>query len=260
MPLPFHDHGSGPPIILLHAFPLSASMWAKNAEAIVEAGFRVICPELPGFGRNSEFGRVSSMDEMADGVIDLVNSLEIRNAAFAGLSMGGYALFSILRARPDLVSCFALCDTTARADTEEKRKGRSELIARLEHEGAKVLVDVMLPNLLSPITFADRPDLADELRERFLECDPRAAAAALRGMAERRNSIDTLAEAKLPSILILGEDDKVTGLDAAREMHDAAENSKLAVIPRAGHYSNLEAPAEFNENLISFLKDNLVTH
>lgn len=260
MPFPYREIGHGEPVVLLHAFPLSARMWEPNAGAIAASGFSVIAPEFPGFGENQEFERVSSMESMADGVLKILESLNIERASFVGLSMGGYVLFSILRKRPDIVAAVALCDTTARADTTEKRDGRAKLIALLESKGSKALVDEMLPNLLSQHTFGDNRPLSDSLRRQFLECDPDAAAAALRGMAERPDSVELLAGTDQPVVLIFGEEDKVTGLDGMREMADAAPSSETAVISDAGHYSNLENPKEFNRILTSFLKRRAVNH
>lgn len=258
--MPFKDYGGGYPVVLLHAFPLSAQMWDRNAAAIAAAGYRVICPEFPGFGENRNFGPVSTMDSMAESVIELLEHLGIREAAFAGLSMGGYVLFRILRTNQRLVSCFALCDTTSRADTEEKRLGRFELITQIEREGSKVLAEVMLPNLLSSGLVTRRPLLVEDLRRRFLQCDPEAACSALRGMAERPDSSDVLGIVKMPLILIFGAEDKVTDLECAQEMADTAVDARLVVLPDAGHYSNLEDPEGFNKNLISFLDLHLATH
>jgi pimeloyl-ACP methyl ester carboxylesterase len=254
MTIPFRETGNGRPVVLLHAFPLDSSMWEPNAGAIAAEGFRVIMPDLPGFGRNSNFSEISSLDEMASGVKDLLDSLEVEEAIFAGLSMGGYVLFSFLRQFPNAVSAMVLCDTTAGSDTEEKRQGRYQLIERLTEEGSEVLVEVMLSNLLSSHTLRNNSGVAGTIAEKFRGCDWKAAAAALRGMALRPDSRDLLADCGLSTLLIYGEDDSVTGLDAAKEINGLMRNSRLQVIPGAGHYSNVEKPQEFNKAFISFLK------
>lgn len=228
-------------------------MWEKNARVIAEAGFRVIAPDLPGFGKNRLYNDTSGMDDMALGIKELLDSLGIGNAVFAGLSMGGYVLFSLLKQFPQYISAMVLCDTTAGSDTEERRQGRYELIERLEEEGSDVLVETMLHNLLSTHTLRNNVDLAERLVEDFRGCDPKAAAAALRGMALRPDSRDVLSETDLSTLFIFGEDDKLTGLEGAREMKDLVRRSRLEVIPEAGHYSNIENPEVFNRLMIGFL-------
>src|SRR5688572_14002747 len=104
MKLPFVDIGSGKPIVLIHAFPLSGRMWKSQAEILVQNGYRVILPDLPGFGENTKFFHRYSIEEMASQISELLNSVNIEKAIFGGLSMGGYVLFNLCRLAPEKLS------------------------------------------------------------------------------------------------------------------------------------------------------------
>jgi 3-oxoadipate enol-lactonase len=157
MKLPFEELGSGPPVILLHGFPLSRTMWQPNVGAIADAGLRVITPDFPGFGENTSFADINTMEDMAKGVAELLSSLKIERAIIGGLSMGGYVTFALYAAHPELFAGLVLCDTTSVADTDEKRKGRFELIEKIERQGAQALVENMLPNLIADSTKENDP-------------------------------------------------------------------------------------------------------
>lgn len=254
MKLPFEELGSGPPVVLLHGFPLSRMMWQPNIAAITDAGFRVITPDFPGFGENPSFADINTMEDMASGVADLLGSLKIERAIIGGLSMAGYVTLALYAAHPELFAGLILCDTTSVADTDKKRKGRFELIEKIERQGAQVLVENMLPNLICDATKENNRELVEELERIFAAVNPKAAIAALRGMAARADHTGLLSKINVPTLLIFGEDDKITNLDAARMMNAAISGSELVVIENAGHYSNQEQPAAFNEAIISFLK------
>ena len=153
-----------------------------------------------------------------------------------------------------------LCDTTADADSEEKRDGRAELIGKIESEGNSVLVHELLPKLVSPATIEGNTSLLEELASIILDQSSEAVCAALRGMAERPDSNSQLANIGIPVKLIFGQDDIVTGESAARALASGIRVSELAIIERAGHYSNLEAPSVFNNELITYLKSLELTH
>lgn len=254
MKLPFQELGSGPPVILLHGFPLSRTMWQPNVGAIADAGFRVITPDFPGFGENTSFADINTMEDMAKGVAELLNSLKIERAIIGGLSMGGYVTFALYAIHPELFAGLILCDTTSVADTDEKRKGRFELMEKIERQGSQALVENMLPNLIADSTKENDQELVAELERTFTAVNPKAAIAALRGMAARADHTNRLGDIIVPTILVFGEHDKVTNLDAARMMNRAIAGSKLVVIENAGHFSNQEQPATFNDAIVDLLK------
>ena len=113
-------------VVFLHAFPLQAAMWEPNLGAMPD-GWRAVAPDFRGFGESplpdSEKHRMS---EFAGDVIDLLDRLEVTEAAVIGCSMGGYVLFELLKSAPRYISAVGLVSTRPGADSEEGRKNRAE--------------------------------------------------------------------------------------------------------------------------------------
>lgn len=255
MKIAFEEHGNGKPIILLHAFPLSRQMWNQNIDSIVAANYRAITPDLRGFGGSSNFADINSMEAMAFDVAELMDSLKIEKAVIGGLSMGGYVAFNFYRLFPGRVSALIICDTNAAADSDDKRESRYEIIEKIEQQGSDVLIEDMLPNLVSDFTKVNNKKLITELEQMFADADRQALIAALRGMAERESHDEILKSIDVPTVLIFGETDSITDLDVARSMQNRIPGSALFTLKNAGHYSNLEQPEQFNDVLSKFLSD-----
>jgi len=254
MKLTFEEHGAGKPIVLLHAFPLSRKMWQPQIKALTAKNCRVILPDLRGFGESHNFSDINSMEDMAKDIAELLDVLKIERAIIGGLSMGGYVLFDLFRLFPEKFAALVLCDTNFAADTDEKRNSRFDLIEKIEKNGAQSLVEEMLPNLISEHTKTNNQVLMNALKKTFAEVNPKAAVAALRGMAQRKDNSNVLDSVSLPTILIFGKEDKITNLEIAKKMHQKISNSTLILLENAGHYSNLEQPEQFNLALTNFVE------
>ena len=253
MKLAFEEHGTGKPVVLLHAFPLSRKMWQLQIEALTQKNCRLILPDLRGFGESHNFSDINSMEDMAKDIAELLEALKIEKAIIGGLSMGGYISFDLFRLFPEKFAALILCDTNFAADTDEKRESRFDLIEKIEKNGAQSLVEEMLPNLVSDYTKTNNQVLMNDLEKSFSEVNPKAAIAALRGMAQRKDNSNVLDIASLRTILIFGKEDKVTNLETAEKMRQKISNSTLVLIENAGHYSNLEQPGQFNSALTEFV-------
>src|SRR5438552_3769834 len=134
-------------LVLLHAFPLNASMWQPQLERM-PAGWRVIAPDYRGFGESSRPASAATMNELAGDVIDLLDRMEIHEAVVAGCSMGGYVAFELLASAASYVKGMILIDTRAGADTEDGKAGRRKMLEKVEKEGARAIADEMTPKLL----------------------------------------------------------------------------------------------------------------
>lgn len=243
----FEIYGEGNPLVFLHAFPLNNRMWLGNIDLLIENGFQVILPNLFFESENK-----NALAETAARIGELIDSLQIERAVFAGLSMGGYVCFNLYRTRPEIFAGLILCDTNSSADTEEKRQSRFETIEKMKTGGNQVLVDSMLPNLVSEYAKEFNPNLFEELKEMIFKTDPTDNINALSAMAFRKNHDEMLERIKVPTALIFGAEDKITDLEIAEKMHGRIRSSELTVIPNAGHYANLEQPESFNRIVLKF--------
>src|SRR5262249_15061174 len=127
--LSYDDTGRGTPVVLLHGFPLSRAMWRPQVEALKDA-YRVIAPDLPGFGGSAVLDGPSSVEAMADTVAYLLDHLQIREpVVLGGLSMGGYVALAFARRHPDRLRGLILADTRAEPDDAEGKANRDRMIA-----------------------------------------------------------------------------------------------------------------------------------
>jgi 3-oxoadipate enol-lactonase len=251
--LAYADAGSGPAVVFLHGFPFDRSMWSGQVKRL-SASFRVIAPDLRGHGETTVTRGPSTMEEMAEDVVSLLDELNVPRAVICGLSMGGYVALALYRAHPSRVRALVLADTRAKADTEEARRTREENAQRALAEGMGPIVDSMLPKLLSERTREGERETVARVRRMMLGLKPEGAAAALRGMALRRDQTDLLASIDVPVLVVVGSEDAVTPPSDAEAMHALIEGSRLRVIEGAGHVSNVEKPEEFDRALAEFLE------
>jgi pimeloyl-ACP methyl ester carboxylesterase len=248
------DAGAGEPVlVLLHAFPLHAGMWLPQVEHL-SATNRVVAPDLLGFGGSDapESMYRYTMLGSADLVAGLLDHLGLDRVVLGGLSMGGYVAFAFLRQYPERVRGLILADTRAGADTTmvfEKRTDQQDQVARI---GTTALIETLLAGLLSEETRANRLDVVERVR-RLMANPPAGFIGALEAMKHRPDSTEELASITVPALVIVGEDDSLSPPDVARDMQGRIPGAELAVLPHAGHLSNLEAAEEFNAAVASFL-------
>jgi pimeloyl-ACP methyl ester carboxylesterase len=240
-------------LLLVHGFPFHAGMWRPQLDA-PPPGWRVIAPDLPGFGGSAPVAAEAlTMDDAADQLALLVNTLGLERVVLAGLSMGGYVSFALLRRYPALVRALVLCDTRAGVDTEETRRGRRQAAARVLSAGTAGFVGDMLPKLLSPASRQRRPGVEAEVRDIMDSAPAAAVAAALHGMADRQDSTPLLRAVTVPALVIVGADDGITPPAEAEGMARDIPGATLEVVPDAGHLPNLENPEAFDRALHRFL-------
>jgi len=246
------DSGQAP-LVLLHAFPLHAGMWAPQL-ACLSAGRRVIAPDLKGFGGSDAPEGLGhyTMLSYADELVGLLDALDIRRIVLGGLSLGGYVAFAFLRQYPERVAGLVLADTRAEADTAEVFDRRTDQQDQVARQGPAALIEILLAGLLCDRSKTERLDLVEQVRR--LMANPAAGfIGALEAMKHRPDSTSDLAPVTVPTLFLAGEEDALSPPDVARSMHAAVPGSTLVVLPSAGHLSNLEAPEEFNTAVGDFL-------
>jgi 3-oxoadipate enol-lactonase len=252
----YTDSGMGRPVVLIHGYPFNRSLWNEQV-AELSHSYRVIVPDLRGFGESDSSTGPATMDRMAQDVALLLDHLGISRAVIGGLSMGGYVALAFYKQFPSRVRSLILADTRAQADTEEGKQTRAQQAEKALAEGMAGIADAMLPKLLTPDTVSKRPEIVKRVRDMMLKTKPEGTAAALLGMAQRDDQTQLLPQISSPVLIVVGAEDAITPVADSEKMHNAIAGSRLVVLENAGHVSNLERTEEFNQHLLDFLRESL---
>lgn len=257
-PFAVHTHGSGVPLLLLHAFPLDHGMW--EAQEPLAESVRLIVPDQRGFGGSAAAAPITSIAGMADDAIALLDALHVRDpVVVCGVSMGGYVAQHVAARHPQRVRGLILCDTKLEADTPEMREGRASLAAKVGRVGTSILADAMLGKLLAPSAEARaaprRPAIEEHLRRMIAGQQPQTVQAALAAMGGRPDMTDAMRRLRLPTLLVVGAEDSFTPPETMQRMESIIPGSRLLIVPRAGHLAPLEAPEVFNAAVREFLRE-----
>ncbi len=249
----YEDHGAGRPLVLLHAFPLARLMWRPQIEALSK-GFRVIAPDLPGFGGTDPFAGPPSIDGMADAVAEFLDALSVtERVALAGLSMGGYVALAFARKYPDRLRALILADTRAEPDDAAGKANRDKMIAFAGEHSAQDVIDQMLPKLLGGETLSGRPAVVADVRRIAGAQSTAGIIAALQALRDRPDAGPSLGKIDVPTLVIVGADDALTPPAMSQRLAGQIAEAGLVTIPGAGHLSNLERPDEFTDAVRQFL-------
>jgi 3-oxoadipate enol-lactonase len=238
-------------IVLVHAFPVGMRMWEPVA---VPDGWRALAPALPGFdGVDAPPAGSTSLDDYARAVLAFMDELRIDRAVLGGLSMGGYVSFALWRLARPRWRGLVLADTRAGADSEQARAGRQKLLDLVNAHGSRAVAEEMLPKLLGETTRTRRPQLVDRVRGLIERQPGEGIAAAIVRLRDRPDATPLLGEIRVPTLVVVGDEDGVTPPSESEQMHGRLEDAQLARIPEAGHLSCMENPAAFNAALARFL-------
>jgi pimeloyl-ACP methyl ester carboxylesterase len=250
------DIGDGPVLVLLHAFPCDGRMWEPQAAAAAAAGWRVLVPDLPGFGESSLVPGHPSLPIVAESVIAMVEERGVDRYVVGGVSLGGYVAMELLRARPTMLAGLILCDTKASADGPDARANRERLAGLALAAGEEVgrlLEQAVLPGLLGDSSRANRPEVVERVRGWLHDADSAAVAWYQRAMAERPDSLATIADVDLPTLVVWGEEDALSDRAEQDRMVGAVSDGSLVVVPAAGHLANVEDPESVSAAIVRFL-------
>lgn len=250
----FDDQGSGPAVILLHGYPLCRAMWQPQLKALSAAGFRVIAPDLRGFGQSPLPKGPVSVADYADDVIALMDELGLGRAVVVGMSMGGYVLFNLLERYPRRLAGAVFVVTRAAADDEAGRQRRSALAKEVAEGRPQAVVEAFKDILFAPQTLLGNPELVAKVRGWLEATSSEGMIAGLLAMRDRRDALALLPTIKVPALVIGAELDRAIALEHSRAIAAGIPDAHLQIMAGVGHMANLEAPEAFNGLLLKFLQ------
>lgn len=248
----YEVRGEGAPLILLHPFPLNHQFW-QGCVPLLEHRYRLIIPDLRGHGDSSPGEGPATMEKHARDLLQLCNQEGIGKAVFAGVSIGGYILFEFWRQARERVSALVLANTHANPDTPDEFANRQKSIEAVQQRGPAQFSDELVPRLLGRTTLETRQDVVAGVRQMMGRMSVQGIVANLQGIMLRPDSIPTAKTINVPTLIIIGEEDERTARTKVELMKQNIPNSRLEVVPKAGHYAAFEQPEHTGKLLRSFV-------
>jgi pimeloyl-ACP methyl ester carboxylesterase len=229
-------------------------MWHPQANKVSQAGFRLITPDLRGFGDSEVTVGPYSMELFADDIVELLDHLGVEKAVVGGMSMGGYVLLNLLERYPDRLSGACFIVTRATADDEAGKVRRLQLAQDVMKFGPQIVADAFKNLLFAEQSLTERPKLVGEIYRWMTDTDSRGLTGGLLAMRERKDYSQSLSSINLPALAIGAALDKAAPPENTRAIAAGIPGCRLAIIPDAGHMANLEHPGAFNSCLLDFLE------
>jgi pimeloyl-ACP methyl ester carboxylesterase len=233
----FFEKGSGQPLVFLHGFCESGRMWNSFAEEL-SVHFRVICPDLPGFGDSPIFGEQITLEEVAVQLEEWMEDNYIQDPIIIGHSLGGYVTLALLELMGSRIKGVGLFHSTAFPDDEEKKGMRNRSITFLKKFGVEKFVTSFVPPLFPE---SRREELASEIQAAIED----AKRSSLEGliafagaMRDRKDRVEVLRNFSGPKLLIAGTEDGAVKIEASRAQKDAF--SQYVELHGVGHMGMVE--------------------
>jgi 3-oxoadipate enol-lactonase len=244
--------GKGPPLVLLHSL-LSDRASFDAIVPLLSPSFRVMVPELPGFGgsRAVSGGLADVADRMAEAVKEAAGG---GDAIVLGNGYGGFVALQMAIRHPDLATKLVLADCGA-AFSEEGRQAFRNMAAAAAAKGLSAITDMAMRRLFAPEFQAQHPELMQGRREAFLRTDLQVFGAACEALAEL-DLRPQLGQVKIPVLVLVGEHDEATPPPMSRELAAGLPNARLGIIPGCAHVPQLQSPQDFLAAIADFLPAN----
>lgn len=233
--------------LFVHGFPLSHQQWQSQISEFAKT-HQVIAPDLCGLGTSPlKSGKTKlTMEDHADELVALLDSLQIREPVIlAGLSMGGYIAWQMVRKYPERLQALILCNTRVVNDTPEQAAARFQLAEKtLQLRSPQAILDVMLPKLLPPVV---NPAIVDAVKQMAHQATPEGLAANLHALATRPNVTGMLSSIHIPSLVISSEFDTISSPAEMGQWAATMPKARFVSLPGVGHITSMEAPELFNK-------------
>ena len=254
----YEEHGSGFPLVLAYGLGGNTTEWAPQV-APFSRRYRLVLWDPRGHGksesppRREQYGANISAEDLRG----LLDHLGIERAYVGGLSMGGGIATRFTLRYPERVAALLIIDSASASGlpmSPQMRAMREKSIEVVETQGMRAMAEYAMqanPNIAGRAR--QGPEAVQGVYEMYEALDPVGYANTIRAMLTSDSITDRLPEVRVPTLVLVGEEDPA--LPAARVTHERIAGSKLVVLPRAGHLSNLDQPEAFNREVLAFLAE-----
>ena len=242
----YKEAGEGKPLLILHGWEGSSDSWIKVQEILAKNGYKVICPDFPGFGKSKTPPKAWGVDDYSNFILNLIETLRLQNFFLLGHSFGGRVATKFVIAYPEKIKSLILCDS---AGIKQKWGPKEKLLFRLSKIGNALFTAKPL------VRFKDR---ARNVFYLFLRHkDYTRADGVMKETIKKvleEDLLPILSKIKNRTLIVWGQQDKIVPIKYAYIFKEKIENSELKILPKVGHSPHLEAPEKLAEIIIKFIK------
>lgn len=243
----------GIPVIFIHGFPFSHAMWEPQW-LLLSKTRHVISYDVRGHGKSEVGDGQYHLEFFVDDLVMVMDHLKIRQAILCGLSMGGYIALRAVERHPDRFGGLILCDTKSEADGNEAKINRMGVIRAVKKEGVDPFAGKFVKTVLCENTLQTKPALVKFVLDLIHGNSALGISGTLLAVAARTDTTGALAKMALPTLILVGKEDKLTPPSVSGSMLKAFPRATMHVIPEAGHMSNLENSTAFNDHVLDYLQ------
>ncbi|MGZ3525496.1 MAG: 3-oxoadipate enol-lactonase [Thermodesulfobacteriota bacterium] len=241
-----------PVVVLSHSLACSLVMWNPQMDDL-SPHFQVLRYDMRGHGQSNVPSGPYTLELLAEDVIGLLDALGIDRIHFVGLSVGGMIGQSLALNHAKRLRSLALCDT-ASIVPQEAQPTWQERIERTRAKGMESQVNETMERWFTPVFLKQNLPIVGLIRKQIL-ATPVEGYLGCAEAIRRLSYLNRLSEIKLPTLIMVGEDDPGTPVSASKAIHERIHNSKLVILPSARHLCNVEQAEAFNAALLAFLKN-----
>lgn len=237
--------GTGTPLLLIHGFPLDGQLYQGQLPQLGQR-FQVITPDLRGFGKSTTPDAQGSIQRYARDMLGLMNQLGIRKAIIGGHSMGGQIVLQMYRQAPERFLGMVLIDTNPMAASVEEQYEFPGFGAQAQQQGVPSIVPTLVAQFLTGTTRLNNPTATMTLMNILAEASLNGVVGGGQALATRPDFTALLPKIAVPTLVLVGVDDPVYGLEISQMTQAAIPGAVLAIIPQAEHTSIFEQPVIAN--------------
>lgn len=249
----YRVEGKGRPVVLLHGFGEDSHIWDAQV-SFLEDHCLLIVPDIPGSGKSEMLVQENvSISDYADVVNALLEKENISSCIMLGHSMGGYITLAFAEKYPGSLQAFGLVNSTAFADSEEKKKTRLRAIETIGQYGAASFIRTTMPNLFAEGFRQAHPEKTEALVEAGKQFTAEALQQYYRAMMNRPDRTHVLQSNPLPVLFVIGTEDSAAPMNDVVQQAHLPLKSYIHILENTGHMSMLEAPDRLNQHLLSFI-------
>jgi pimeloyl-ACP methyl ester carboxylesterase len=246
----YRIEGFGPVLVLLHGFLESKEIWNSFIEQHKDS-FRILTIDLPGHGHSDSFDGIHSMELQAQLIREILAEEKINRVVIAGHSMGGYIAAEFCGQFESMVSGLVFFHSHAAPDSVEARKNRDRLIKVIrENKGGFIMQ--FIPGLFDQRSVNNYDSQIRSLQTNAMQMTPEGVIASLKGMRNRKGSLQYLAESSIPVLFIVGKQDSRMPFKQILEQAELPVHSEILLLEGVSHMGYIEAPVKTGNALMHF--------